>query len=203
MNTIRFEDRTLIPSKVVCVGRNYSEHIKELNNEIPDEMVLFCKPNSAITTELHSYIHEELHFETEVCFLYLEGRFQGVGVGLDLTKRKLQNKLKEKSLPWERAKAFNHSALFSHFVAIAPGKSEYFFELTINGDVIQSATTAQMLHTADNILEEIQSFMSLQDGDIVMTGTPKGVGIVARDALFEVKLIRDQSLLVHSKWLAQ
>ncbi|MGF1765600.1 fumarylacetoacetate hydrolase family protein [Aliivibrio kagoshimensis] len=203
MNTISFEGRTVIPNKVVCVGRNYSEHIKELNNDVPDEMVLFCKPNSAITTQLHSYIQEELHYETEVCFLYLEGRFQGVGVGLDLTKRNLQSKLKQKGLPWERAKAFNHSALFSDFVAIPPGQCDYFFELTINGDVIQSGTTKQMLHTTDDILDEIQSFMTLQDGDIVMTGTPKGVGVVARDALFEVKLIQDKSLLVESSWQAQ
>jgi 2-keto-4-pentenoate hydratase/2-oxohepta-3-ene-1,7-dioic acid hydratase in catechol pathway len=99
MNSIYYGNRKIEPSKIVCVGRNYVEHIKELGNEISDDMVLFMKPNSSISDELISETNEPIHFEGEISFLYEKGKFSAVGFGLDLTKRELQNKLKAKGLP--------------------------------------------------------------------------------------------------------
>ena len=118
MNTVVVGNRVVVPSKVVCVGRNYVAHIKELNNEIPEDMVLFIKPNSAISDVLKSFHHEAIHYEAELCFLFEGGVFIAVGLGLDLTKRSLQSELKAKGLPWERAKAFDGSAVMSQFIPI-------------------------------------------------------------------------------------
>ena len=101
MNTICINKKMITPSKVVCVGRNYYAHISELNNEIPDQMVLFSKPNSAISNELNSYHQEPVHYEGELAFVFENGRFSAVGFGFDLTKRGLQSQLKKKSLPGE------------------------------------------------------------------------------------------------------
>ena len=118
MYSVRLGDQRISPSKVLCIGRNYVEHIKELNNAIPEQMVVFNKPNTSITTTLTSFHQESLHYETEICFLVENGKYSAVGLGLDLTKRELQSKLKAKGLPWERAKAFDGSAVFSRFVPL-------------------------------------------------------------------------------------
>ena len=115
MKQIKFEDSYITPSKVVCVGRNYVEHIYELGNEIPSNMVIFNKPNSAIGNKLY-YFYEDTRFEGEICFLIKDKKISGVGFGLDLTKADTQGYLKSKGLPWERAKAFDNSAVFSSFV---------------------------------------------------------------------------------------
>jgi 2-keto-4-pentenoate hydratase/2-oxohepta-3-ene-1,7-dioic acid hydratase in catechol pathway len=103
MKSIIVDNTQVIPSKIICIGRNYVDHIAELGNEVPDEMVVFIKPNSSIAEQLSSYHDEPLHYEGELCFVYQLGRFSAVGFGLDLTKRQLQSKLKAKGLPWERA----------------------------------------------------------------------------------------------------
>ena len=123
MNQVLYDGLPITPSKIVCVGRNYVEHIQELNNDVPDQMVLFIKPNSAISPTLRCYHQEPLHYETELCFMVVDGAFKAASVGLDLTKRQLQSQLKIKGLPWERAKGFDGSALFSEFVSI-PQESE-------------------------------------------------------------------------------
>ncbi|MPY24794.1 fumarylacetoacetate hydrolase family protein [Shewanella psychropiezotolerans] len=202
-NRVTVDKRVVRPSKVVCVGRNYVEHIKELNNEVPDEMVLFVKPNSAISTELVSFHQEAIHYEAELCFVVENGQFSAVGLGLDLTKRGLQSRLKAKGLPWERAKAFDGSVVFSEFVAIESVSESLTFELMINDVRIQVGTIALMLNKPEQILAEIQSFMSLIDGDIVMTGTPKGVGVVNRDDKFNAKLYDKELLLTQACWTAQ
>ncbi len=107
MYSVKLGDELIRPSKVLCIGRNYLEHIHELDNAIPDEMVVFNKPSTSITSVLNSYHHERLHYEAEICFLIKDGKYQAVGLGLDLTKRALQGQLKGKGLPWERAKAFD------------------------------------------------------------------------------------------------
>ena len=113
MNTITLlstdnSAQLITPSKVVCIGRNYVDHIKELANEMPDQMVVFIKPNSAISTRLFAKHNDDaLHFEAELSFLYQGGKFTAVALGLDLTKREVQGTLKAKGLPWERAKAFD------------------------------------------------------------------------------------------------
>ena len=119
MNTINVNGHTVQPSKILCVGRNYRAHIEELGNEVPDSMVVFNKPNSAISDTLRSDIdNQPLHYESELAFTVKGGNLHSVGFGLDLTKRGLQSALKAKGLPWERAKAFDGAALFSAFVTL-------------------------------------------------------------------------------------
>ena len=200
MNTVIVESKHISPSKVICIGRNYVDHIAELGNEVPDEMVVFLKPNSAISTELLSFHQEQLHYEGELCFVYQQGKFSAVGFGLDLTKRSLQSKLKAKGFPWERAKAFDGSAVFSNFVAIDDIDDSLSLELTIDGNAIQAGGIELMMYKPDDILTELQSFMTLQEGDIVMTGTPKGVGTIEVGAVFEGKVMVGGQMLVSQKW---
>jgi 2-keto-4-pentenoate hydratase/2-oxohepta-3-ene-1,7-dioic acid hydratase in catechol pathway len=203
MNTVSMENKNITPSKIVCVGRNFVEHIKELGNEIPENMVLFMKPNSAISNELASGSEEPIHFEGEICFLYENGKFSAVGFGLDLTKRELQSRLKAKGLPWERAKAFDGAALFSNFVAISEISQDLSIELEIDGKLVQSGSIQQMIYKPNQILAEIQSFISLNDGDIVMTGTPKGVGVVNKSSVFVGRIMKDGKVLISAKWKAK
>ena len=200
------------PSKVVCIGRNYVDHIKELANEIPDEMVVFLKPNSAISATLSAMHNDEaLHYEAELSFLYQGGQFTAVALGLDLTKREVQGKLKAKGLPWERAKAFDGSAVFSDFVAIPEeGLSQLNLSLVINDELKQQGGVSLMLVKPAEILKELQSFISLEDGDIVMTGTPKGVGVIATEDSFVGQIYLQQedsqmasSALLTCQWQAQ
>ncbi|MCP4184380.1 MAG: fumarylacetoacetate hydrolase family protein [Hyphomicrobiales bacterium] len=203
MKTVVVNDRRIVPSKIVCVGRNYVEHIEELGNEIPDEMVIFSKPNSAITDELQAFHHEQLHYEGELSFVFENGRFTAVGFGLDLTKRDLQSKLKKKGLPWERAKAFDGSVLFSKFVPIQDNLSSLSLELEINGLQIQSGGVQLMMNKPNDILAEILKFMTLNNGDIVMTGTPKGVGIINPGDKFVGRIKDNNKVTVHRSWIAK
>ena len=202
MNSIIVEERRVVPSKIVCVGRNYLEHISELNNEVPDEPVFFFKPNSAIGADLHAFHQEPLHYEGEMSFLYEEGRFTAVGFGLDITKRALQNTLKAKGLPWERCKAFDGSALFSRFVGIAAVSRRLGLELTINGEPAQSADIGMMIYTPDAILEHLAAFTRLENGDVVMTGTPKGVGQIHAGDVFCGKVLENGVPLCTGEWVA-
>ena len=200
MNHINYLDQLIYPSKIVCVGRNYVEHIKELGNKIPQEMVLFLKPNSAIGYSLLANKHEEIHYEAELCFLYQRGRFVAMGIGLDLTKRQLQGKLKDNSLPWERAKAFDGSALFSQFIDLTENMDDVTFELHINHKLTQQGNIGLMIYSPDEILKEIQTFMTLIDGDIVMTGTPKGVGKISPRQIFTVSIKDSSNQLLTNSW---
>jgi len=202
----------ITPSKVVCIGRNYVDHIKELANEIPDEMVVFLKPNSAISTELFAKHNDDaLHYEAELSFLYQGGKFTAVALGLDLTKREVQGKLKAKGLPWERAKAFDSSAVFSDFVSFEQGyMPQLNLSLTINNTLKQEGGVKLMMVKPDEILTELQSFLTLEDGDIIMTGTPKGVGVIGSNDNFigQIYLNKenqrvDNKLLVDCQWQAQ
>lgn len=170
MYSVRLGDQRISPSKVLCIGRNYVEHIKELNNAIPEQMVVFNKPNTSITTTLTSFHQESLHYETEICFLVENGKYSAVGLGLDLTKRELQSKLKAKGLPWERAKAFDGSAVFSRFVPLdGIDINSLQLELFINCVRVQCGGVNQMLYSPTTILEELKSYTSLRDGDVIMT----------------------------------
>ena len=202
MNFVNFENQSIIPSKIICIGRNYVDHITELGNEVPDEMVVFLKTNSAISSKLQSYHQEPLHYEAELCFLYQQGRFTAVAIGLDLTKRNLQAKLKAKGLPWERAKSFNGAAVFSDFVTLNTVTDNLTLELSINGDVVQAGGVALMMFKPDDILSQLQTFINLEDGDIVMTGTPKGVGQIIAGSKFVGKVKRGDETLVCADWLA-
>ncbi|MBF0239182.1 MAG: fumarylacetoacetate hydrolase family protein [SAR324 cluster bacterium] len=203
MKSIIIGDRNVIPSKIICIGRNYVEHITELQNEVPDDMVVFLKPNSAISEELVSFHQEQIHYEGELCFMYENSRFSAIGFGLDLTKRQLQSTLKHKGLPWERAKAFDGSALFGDFVAIADQDQNYSFELFINDQLVQAGNIDLMIHKPEQILKELRSFMSLEDGDILMTGTPKGVGVVNKNDKFSGRVMVGNKIITSVEWIAR
>lgn len=202
MQSVIVGNRVVTPLKIVCVGRNYYAHIEELNSEVPDQMVLFSKPNSSIFEQLTAYQGEQLHYEGELCFLFENGRFSAVGFGFDLTKRKLQSHLKEKGLPWERAKAFDGSAVFSRFVEISGEITELTFELKKNGDTVQIGQMELMIHQPREILSEIQTFMSLDDGDVVMTGTPQGVGPIDKGDVFSAAVKKNDQRIIQEKWVA-
>ena len=203
MKTVMCEGREVTPSKIVCIGRNYVEHIKELGNEIPDEMVVFLKPNSAITEELRSFHREQLHYEGELSFVHEGGIFAAVGFGLDLTKRKLQAKLKAQGLPWERSKAFDGSAIFSEFVACPRDVASLTMSLEIDGVTVQSSRTELMIYKPGDILDEVSRIMTLNDGDIVMTGTPKGVGVVNAGSRFDGHVRKGDKAIVSATWIAK
>lgn len=202
MKTIIVDNRSVSPTKIVCIGRNYIEHIKELNNEVPEEPVFFLKPNSAISEKLLSFHQEPLHYEGEISLLYEAGRFSAVGFGLDVTKRTLQNKLKAKGLPWERCKAFDGAALFSQFVAIDNVSPRLGLELSINGELVQSGNIDMMINKPGEILASISRFMSLENGDVLMTGTPKGVGEIKAGDVFRGKIVDDDLTVTSGEWLA-
>ncbi|MDN3653947.1 fumarylacetoacetate hydrolase family protein [Thalassotalea ponticola] len=200
-NAIQYAQQSITPSKIICIGRNFVDHIEELGNEVPDDMVVFCKPNSAIGQTLKSFDQEPLHYEGELCFLYQQGQFVAVAFGLDLTKRDLQGKLKQKGLPWERAKAFDGAALFSTFVPF-DNIDELALTLTIDDRISQQAAVPLMIYKPAQILANLQQFISLSDGDIVMTGTPKGVGAVQSGSRYQGSVSDGKSVLVSATWQA-
>jgi 2-keto-4-pentenoate hydratase/2-oxohepta-3-ene-1,7-dioic acid hydratase in catechol pathway len=199
MNSITKNNKQLIPSKIICIGRNYVDHIKELNNETPTEPVIFMKPNSSVSDELRFNSKDAIHYEGEMCFMIQTGKLVAVGFGLDLTKREIQNKLKSKGLPWERAKAFDGSAVFSAFVEFEC-INDLRLELFINNKLIQSGGYDLMLYKPDEVYKEISSFMTLEDGDVIMTGTPKGVGKFNIGDVFLGKIFSKDKLLVEHTW---
>jgi 2-keto-4-pentenoate hydratase/2-oxohepta-3-ene-1,7-dioic acid hydratase in catechol pathway len=202
MQTRQYESQTITPSKVICVGRNYVEHIHELNNEIPSSMVLFNKPNSAITNTLY-FIQEDCRFEGEICFLIKDNKIDGIGFGLDLTKAGLQNRMKEKGLPWERAKAFDKSAVFSKFVKYEGDMRTLEMKLFINGVLTQHASYDLMIYKPQNIVSEIATFMTFEDGDVIMSGTPKGVANYARDDLFLAVVYLDGKMILNEEFIVK
>lgn len=203
MQTINYNGNPITPSKIVCVGRNYAAHIEELGNEIPDDMVVFNKPNSAISNTLHSNLGEALHYEGELAFLIQCGELAAVGFGLDLTKRRLQSKLKDKGLPWERAKAFDGAAVFSNFVALPQDVETLTLQLSVNGEARQQGGVSLMMYKPQIILQELSRFSSLEDGDIIMTGTPQGVGVIKSGEHFEGRVLAAEEVLVTGSWVAQ
>ena len=177
--------------KVVCVGRNYAEHAKELNNPIPTEPILFIKPESSVVSmdDAFTIPESDCHYETEIAVLIggtlckateqlASESIVGLGLALDLTKRSLQSKLKEKGHPWEKAKSFDGACPLSNFVP----RSEFSdlgslrFTLDINGERKQDGNSADMLTPIIPLLVHISQHFTLKPGDIVLTGTPKGVG---------------------------
>lgn len=201
MKKIIYQNREITPSKIVCIGRNYVEHIKELNNEMPENMVVFNKPNSAITDTL-KFFSEDTRFEGEICFLMMDGKIDGVGFGLDLTKADIQNYLKSKGLPWERAKGFDGSAVLSEFVKFHEDLQTLRFELYLNGKLQQEADYSLMIYKPAQMIEEIESFMKIEDGDIIMSGTPKGVATYKVEDAFEARVFSGETLLLEVNFLA-
>lgn len=181
--------------KIVCLGRNYAEHIRELGNEIPDRPVLFIKPATSIIGAGGEVIipawSKECHHEAELAVLI--GRrgkdlteaaamesVAGYGVAIDLTLRDVQEELKKKGLPWEIAKGFDTACPLSDFIPAArvPDPHTLRISLRVNGEVRQDASTALMLRRIPRILREISAIFTLEEGDVVLTGTPAGVSAV-------------------------
>lgn len=191
--------------KIVCVGRNYTEHAKELGNEIPEKPVLFLKPSSVIIYSSGKVIHpaysNELHHEVELVLLIgedvknaskeeAEKAIIGYGVGLDMTLRDVQNELKKKGHPWTLAKCFDTSAVISDFILKKDYKltPDEKIELKVSGEVKQSDTLSSMIFKPAELVEYISSVMTLEKGDLIFTGTPSGVSKVSRGDKLEAKL---------------
>ena len=203
MGTVVFNGQSVRPGKVVCVGKNYAAHIEEMASVPADEMVVFMKPATSIGTELVAALDEPLHYEGEICLLMQGSEIAGVGFGLDLTKRDIQAKLKAAGLPWERSKAFTGSALFSEFVTAPKDLSQLGVELTVDNELRQKGDVSLMLYPPEVILKELKKFLVLEDYDIVMTGTPAGVGPVQAGERFHGRVLDGERELVSGDWVAQ
>ena len=200
MNTVHMDGQTVVPSKVVCVGRNYAAHIKELNHAPPEHPVIFVKPNSAISGEVRYQPGDVIHYEAEIALLVRDGQFAGVGLGLDLTKREIQTYLKQNGLPWERAKGFDGAAVFSEFVSLDGQLSSLTLELSVNGEVKQHGGYELMLFKPEALLMEVSGFMTLEDNDLLMTGTPKGVGPIRKSDHLQGRILNGTEELVVAEW---
>lgn len=197
--------------KIFCVGRNYAEHAKELGNIIPDEPVIFMKPKSALlqshTPFYYPEFTNELHYECELVLRiskngkYIQEKFaskyyDAVTVGIDFTARDIQNELKEKGLPWEKAKAWDNSAVIGKWIPLPniKNKKDINFGLYKNKELVQQGNSSQMIYDFDYLVSYISNFFSVNIGDLVFTGTPAGVGEVVVGDELEC-FIDDQSLL--------
>jgi len=198
----------IAPSKILCIGRNYVEHAKELGNAVPSSPIIFLKPNSSISSQLKAegLVNGQVeahHYESELSFLVKQQEIYAVGFGLDLTRRQTQQQLKEKGLPWERAKAFDGSAVFSHFVPVDPKDIGHLsLKLTINDKVMQQGGVGMMLFKPATFINEAASFLTLEDNDILMSGTPKGVGAVNVGDHFIGEVFLGDTCLIKQQWLA-
>ena len=200
MGSVVFKGQSVRSGKVVCVGKNYAAHIEEMASVPAENMVVFMKPATSIGTKLFAALDEPLHYEGEICLLIHGAEVAGVGFGLDLTKRDTQAKLKAAGLPWERSKAFTGSALFSEFVAAPKDLSQLGVELVVDHAVRQKG---DVLYPPDVILKELNQFLVLEDFDIVMTGTPEGVGAIQAGERFCGRVFHNEQELVSAEWLAQ
>lgn len=188
--------------KIICIGRNYADHISELNNERPTEPVIFMKPDSAILPNNNPFvipafsndIHHEVEILVKICRVgkHIDAKFahkyyEEIGLGIDFTARDVQSKLKEKGLPWEKAKAFDHSAVIGNFIS----KKNYSsleninFELKSNQVTVQEGNTSLMLWKIDELIAYVSQYFTLKIGDIIFTGTPKGVAKVTEGDVLE------------------
>lgn len=188
--------------KIICIGRNYTSHIAELKNERPSEPVVFMKPDSAVLLKQHPFVipefSEDIHHEIEIIVKinkvgkYIEPKFahkyyDEISVGIDFTARDLQAKLKEKGLPWEKAKAFDGSAVIGDFLP----KKEFVsmenltFELKNNSETVQKGNSGLMLWKVDELIAYVSQFFTLKIGDIIFTGTPEGVAAVKPNDILE------------------
>jgi 2-keto-4-pentenoate hydratase/2-oxohepta-3-ene-1,7-dioic acid hydratase in catechol pathway len=187
--------------KIFCVGRNYADHAKELGNAIPDEPVIFMKPKSALlqphTPFYYPEFTNELHYECELVLRiskngkYIQDKFAGkyydaITTGIDFTARDIQNDLKAKGLPWEKAKAWDNSAVVGKWLPLTgiKNKNDLNFGLYKNKELMQQGNSKNMIHKFDELLAYISNYFSINIGDMIFTGTPAGVGeVVVGDEL--------------------
>jgi acylpyruvate hydrolase len=197
--------------KIICIGRNYGEHIKELNNSVPDEPIIFFKPDTSILKNNAPFYYpsftKEIDYEAELLVrICREGKnieeqfshkyYEEIGVGIDFTARDLQKKAQEKGLPWALAKGFNGSAPVSDFVSKSkfPDVNTIGFSLKLNGVLKQEGNSSMMIHKIDKIVSYISKFITLKNGDIIFTGTPSGVGAVKTGDKLELFLENEKML---------
>jgi 2-keto-4-pentenoate hydratase/2-oxohepta-3-ene-1,7-dioic acid hydratase in catechol pathway len=197
--------------KIICVGRNYADHAKELKNEVPSEPVIFMKPKNALLQNNHPFYYPEftdnLHYECELVLRickngkhiqekFADKYYDQLGIGIDFTARDLQDKQKQKGLPWEIAKAFDNSAVVGQFMPITPelDKKDINFCLYKNKQIVQQGNTKDLLFTFDFLIAYISKYFTLNIGDLVFTGTPAGVGPVEIGDKLEA-FIENDSLL--------
>ncbi|QLE00336.1 fumarylacetoacetate hydrolase family protein [Galbibacter sp. BG1] len=202
--------------KIICIGRNYTEHIAELQNEKPSDPVIFIKPDSSILKNQHDfYIPEfskDVHYEVEVLVKiskvgkHIDQKFapkyyKEIGLGIDFTARDLQSKLKEKGLPWEKAKGFDDAAVVGKWIPKEKlgDINNLDFSLLKNGQTVQNANTSLMLWKVDELISYISTFFTLKTGDIIFTGTPAGVGKVNPDDVLEGYLSEEKMFSVNVK----
>jgi 2-keto-4-pentenoate hydratase/2-oxohepta-3-ene-1,7-dioic acid hydratase in catechol pathway len=182
--------------KLICIGRNYTDHIKELENERPSEPVLFMKPDTSILLKKQPFFipdfSSEIHHEVEVLVKikkigkHIQEKFahtyyDEIGLGIDFTARDLQQDLKKQGLPWEKAKGFDGAAVVGNFFPKSSFKNleDLTFSMKKNGEIVQQASTALMLWKIDALIEYVSKYFTLKIGDIIFTGTPAGVGKVS------------------------
>lgn len=197
--------------KIICVGRNYADHAKELKNEVPTEPVIFMKPKNALLQNNHPFYYPEftdnLHYECELVLRickngkhiqekFADKYYDQIGIGIDFTARDLQDKQKQKGLPWEIAKSFDNSAVVGQFTPITPelDKKDINFCLYKNKQIVQQGNTKDLLFSFDFLIAYISKFFTLNIGDLVFTGTPAGVGPVEIGDKLEA-FIENDSLL--------
>lgn len=195
--------------KIICIGRNYVAHVRELNNEVPDNPVFFMKPDSALVTANRPFFYPEfsndVHHELEVVIRinrlgrsieeqYASRYFNEVALGVDFTARDLQAEQKKKGLPWEIAKAFDYSAPISEFFPLDKFGDIHnlSFRLDLNGKTVQDGNTSLMIFSFEKIIAYVSRFMTLKTGDLIYTGTPAGVGPVAINDRLEAYLEGDK-----------
>jgi len=188
--------------KIICIGRNYVDHIEELQNERPTEPVIFIKPDSAILLYQHPFVipefSNEIHHEIELIVKinkvgkHIDAKFahkyyDEISVGIDFTARDVQNELKAKGLPWEKAKSFDGSAVIGEFIQKKQFNSleNISFELTNNNILVQKGNTSNMLWKIDELISVISQYFTLKIGDIIFTGTPQGVAVVKSEDVLE------------------
>jgi 2-keto-4-pentenoate hydratase/2-oxohepta-3-ene-1,7-dioic acid hydratase in catechol pathway len=197
--------------KFICIGRNYAEHAKELGNEVPDQPVIFMKPNSAYHQPSNPFYYpeftNELHYECEIVVrISKNGKlieevnaskyYDSISVGIDFTARDIQTELKKKGLPWEKAKGWDGSAVIGKWQPISQevDMKNIIFSLNKNGQVVQQGNSRDMIHDIDKIIAHVSRFFSLNIGDVIFTGTPAGVGeCVVGDEL--EAFLMDESML--------
>ncbi|MEM9686235.1 MAG: fumarylacetoacetate hydrolase family protein [Bacteroidota bacterium] len=202
--------------KIICVGRNYTEHIKELDNERPSEPVIFIKPDTAVLgkgQDFHiPYFSDDIHYETEILIKinkvgkhiaprFAPNYYDEISLGIDFTARDMQRKLKEKGLPWEKAKGFDGAALIGTWLPKTTFKdiNAINFSLSRNGKRVQQGNTALMLWKTDALVAHISTYFTLKKGDIIFTGTPAGVGKIASGDYLEGYIEEEQCFAVRIK----
>ena len=191
--------------KIICIGRNYTDHIEELANERPEDPVVFLKPDTSLVLKNQPFFippfSDDVHYEVEILVRinrigkHIQQKFahkyyDEIGLGIDFTARDLQAKLKAKGLPWEKAKAFDGAAVVGDWVnkSELPHIDELQFEMTKNGTVVQQSSSALMLWKVDELIAYVSQFFTLKIGDIIFTGTPAGVGPVIENDVLEGSL---------------